>query len=350
MIDKSLESAARVGGGRWRTVAVPWIPGRILGGFDMIGRRADDPNDRIAHQHRRSLRASWVLFAWLGELDPSSINSLDSYVTEGGRRFVRHYVIDFGATLGSASFRTKGLTQSGEYLIEVGRTLRALFSFGLYRRPFQDDRAAWEHAVGMNPIVGWFPAEDFDPDEFRTNRKVPAHTRRTDRDLYWGAKVVTAFSDAQIAAVVATSGMAPADIAHVDRALRVRRDIIGRRYLRAYAAVENPDVALDGKRVCFEDLTIARGLAKPEEIRHAIEINDGLGVRLASHTSAPAGARTCVAIPPEATDTGYRIVEVRSRYAGSARAPETVSKASRIHLRWRKAEARFVVVGLERDQ
>ena len=345
-----LDNAARLPDGRWRAVAVPWIGGRILGGFDMLDRRADDPNDRIAHQHRRSLRASWVLFAWLAELDPSSINSLDSYVEEDGRHFVRHYIIDFGATLGSASTSAKGLAQTGEYMIEVGRTLKAYFSLGLYRRPFQDERAQWKQAVADRPSLGWFPAERFDPDAFRTNRKGPAHIRRTDRDLYWGAKLVTSFSDEQIAAIVATARMSDADSASLTRALRIRRDIIGRRYLRALAAVEAPDVSLDGARVCFDDLALQRGYATPEELRYAVEVSDGMGTRLLSEERAPDSSHSCVPFVGREPGTGYRIVEIRSRFGGTAGRPEAVSKASRVHLRWRAGESRFVVVGLERDE
>jgi hypothetical protein len=79
----------------------------VLGAFDMFGQRGDDPNDRIPHQDRRSLRASFVLIAWLNIEDASAINTLDSYVEEGGRRFVRHYFIDFGDSLGSASVRLR---------------------------------------------------------------------------------------------------------------------------------------------------------------------------------------------------------------------------------------------------
>jgi hypothetical protein len=122
-VDGLLADAARAPDGRIRGGLVPWIPGRILGGFDTIGRRDDDPNDRIDHQDRRSLRASWLLFNWIAEVDPGSINSLDSYVEAGGRHFVRHYIFDFGATLGSATTRPKGPHETGEYVIEVGRTL-----------------------------------------------------------------------------------------------------------------------------------------------------------------------------------------------------------------------------------
>ena len=97
-----LAGAARTAEGRLHGVAVSWLPGQILGAFDMQGRRADDPNDRIRHEDRRSLRASLLLAAWLAIVDAASaINTLDSYVEEDGRHFVRHYIIDFGAGLGS---------------------------------------------------------------------------------------------------------------------------------------------------------------------------------------------------------------------------------------------------------
>jgi hypothetical protein len=346
-----LATAARDPAGRVRGVAVPWIPGQILGGFDMQGRRADDPNDRIPHQHRRSLRASWVLFAWLQVLDPSSINSLDSYVEEGGRRFVRHYFIDFGCAFGSATVGVKGPHQGGEHLIEVGRTLAALTSLGLYRRPFQDRRTEWERTVAAYPEVGWFVADGFDPDLYRSNRKVPSHVRRTDRDLYWGAKLVTSFTDQQIAAAVAQARFPGAAAAYVEHGLRVRRDIIGRRYLRAMTAVEAPVVGADGGSVCFQDLAIARGYAAAGEVRYSALVNDGRGTRLLAERRQAAGPRTCLPIAARPTGTGYRIIEVTARLDGGAGiASRDEAKATRIHLRWRSREQRFVVVGLERDE
>jgi hypothetical protein len=343
-----LERAARLPDGRLRAVATPWIGGQILGGFDMLGRRLDDPNDRIAHQHRRSLRASWVLFAWLGEIDPGSPNSLDSYVQENGRRFVRHYLIDFGATLGSLSLGPKGIV-TGEYLIEIGRTLGAWAALGLYQRPFQNDKAAWRRAVSEHPSVGWFPAETFDPDAFRTNNKVPAHMRKTARDLYWGAKVVTSFTDAQLDALVATARLPPPEEAYLAQALRVRRDIIGQRYLRAVTALENPDVTPDGAAVCFDDLAIGRGYARREDLRYEVTVTsaDGRPPRHASRR--PDGARTCVPFGGAPGVGGYETIEVRTRLDGPGTA-STASRAARVHVRWRESERRFVVVGLEREE
>jgi hypothetical protein len=346
-VHMQLAGVARLPDGRLRAVAVPWIENGI-GGFDLKGRRKDDPNDLIPHERRRSLRASWVLFAWLAILDPSAINTMDSLVVEDGRRFLRHFHFDFGASLGSSTTHVQSPAQQGEYPVEVGRSLRALFSFGLYHRTFEDQRAEWRRLVTTYPSLGYLPAETFDPDQFRTNRKLPTHVRMTDRDAYWGAKVVTSFTDAQIDAVVATADLPPNDAAYAIHALEVRRDIMGRRYMRVMAAVEAPDPSSDGSQVCFEDLAIARGYVAPAEARYRVEVGDGEGRLLYAGEQRPDGARTCVAIAAAAVGTGYRVVAIRTELAsGGARA---TTKASRIHLAWRASERRFVVVGLERDE
>jgi hypothetical protein len=342
-----LAGVAHLPDGRLRGVAIPWIPGKVLGSFDMIGRRESDPNDRIPHERRRSLRASWVLFAWLSILDPGPINTLDSYVEESGRHFVRHYLFDFSCAFGSATSYVQGPQQDGEYLIEIGRTLRALFSFGFYERPFQsaDERDDYQKLNAAYPSIGYFPAEGFDPDTFRTNRRVPAHMRLTARDAYWGAKVVTSFTDAQIHAAVETARLPAHDAAYLEHALEVRRDIIGRRYLRAVAAVENPALSSDGSQVCFDDLAIDRGYAGALEARYLFDVGDGHGVRLARGEQAATGPHGCVTIGGTGRGTGYRIVSVRERLGDGQ-----PGKAARIHLRWRDGERRFVVVGLEREE
>jgi hypothetical protein len=349
-VDRMLAGTARLPDGRLRAVLVPWIQGQIVGGFDMIGRRDDDLNDRIPHQDRRSLRASWVLFAWIGEMDPGSINSIDTYVAEGDRHLLRHYFLDFGSALGSGTAWAKGPHQTGEYYLEVGRTMKALLTLGFYRRPFQDQRDVWWQQTLAHPNVGWFQGEDFDPDTFRTNRRVPAHMRQTARDRYWGAKVVTSFSDEQIAAIVGATWLSAQDQAYVRAALRARRDIIGRRYLAAVAAVENPVVSADGASVCFDDLVIARGLARPEDASYDVRVEDGLGTTLTRPEAVRAGAEACVPLGGSAGATGYRIVRVATRWSTGPESPASVSRASRIHLRWRATEGRFVVVGLERDE
>jgi ATP:ADP antiporter, AAA family len=338
LVRQKLAMAARDADGRLRVVVVSWVPGTLLDAFDMLGRRGDDPNDRIPHEDRRSLRASWILDAWLAIFDASAINTLDSYVEENGRHFVRHYFIDFGAGLGSSSYRSKGPHEGEEHVIEVGRTLGAVGALGFVRRPYAGQRERWEQQVAAHPSVGWFPAEEFDPDNFRTLRKVPAHRRMTDRDAYWGAKLVTAFSDAQVDAVAATAGMDPAEEAYLAHALRVRRDIIGRRYLRSVTAVEAPFLSAGGASLCFDDLAVTRGYLNPREVTYLVSVRDvGGSAPTAPSRVTSAAARVCVPIGSGAPGV-YRIVAVTAQIEGAE------AKPSRVHLSGGR------IVGLERDE
>jgi hypothetical protein len=226
--------------------------------------------------------------------------------------------------------------------VEVGRTLASALSLGLYRRPYQSQRDAWRAEVAAHPAVAWFPAEGFDVESFRTNRKVPAHQRMTDRDAYWGAKLVTSFSDAQLAAVAATARLDPGETAYLARALGARRDVIGRRYLTAMTAVEAPAVlGTDGAaQVCFDDLTIARGYLNPAHVRYVIHVADDRGRRRGEVNVAASGARTCA--PATDVTRGYRVIAIRAeRQLGGV---WRRAKASRIHTR----DGR--VVGLDRDE
>jgi hypothetical protein len=350
MLRRQLAPVAREPDGRFRAVAIPWIAGDSLGGFDMQSTRPDDPNDRIPHERRRSVRASRVLYVWLSIFDPGPINTLDSYVAERGRHYVRHNLIDFSCAFGSATSAVQGLHQDGQYVLEVGRTLAALFSLGLYHRPFQDQRVAYETMNRTYRAVGYLPAEDFDPDAFRANRKNPAFMRLTERDGYWGAKIVTSFSNERIDALVAAAELTEPDASYLRHALAVRRDIIGRRYLRAVAAVEDPAISDDGAAVCFRDLAIERGAAAAGEVSYQVQVSDGRGGVLSQYGQSSAGPRTCLPVVSSPTGTGYREVEIRSRFAApGGGGTVTTSKPTRVHLRWRSQAARFAVVGLERD-
>ena len=55
------------------------------------------PNDVVPHEDRRELRGYGVFAAWLNHVDAKAINSLDTLVTENGRSYVRHNLLDFGS-------------------------------------------------------------------------------------------------------------------------------------------------------------------------------------------------------------------------------------------------------------
>jgi hypothetical protein len=100
-IDRLLERADREPDGSYRVVASKALEGTPVGRIRFYGTRPDDPNDIVPHENRRELRGYGVFAAWLNHVDAKAINSLDTLVTENGRAYVRHHLIDFGSSLGS---------------------------------------------------------------------------------------------------------------------------------------------------------------------------------------------------------------------------------------------------------
>ena len=112
--------------GSIRALASLWVPGKVVGQFMFTGRRSDDPNDVFPHERRRELRGLRLFAAWLNHDDARAINSIDTYVEENGRRYIRHYLQDFGSNLGSGSTSAQQPRGGYEYLIEPGKIGKGL--------------------------------------------------------------------------------------------------------------------------------------------------------------------------------------------------------------------------------
>ena len=120
-IDRLLKMAAQESDGSYRVIASKAVAGKPIGPFLYAGTRPDDPNDIVPHEHRRELRALRVFAAWTNHVDSKSINSLDTLVTQNGRTAVRHHLIDFGSTLGSASVKPRDYDEGHQYIIDASR-------------------------------------------------------------------------------------------------------------------------------------------------------------------------------------------------------------------------------------
>ncbi|MFN7993210.1 MAG: hypothetical protein U0Q18_06400 [Bryobacteraceae bacterium] len=120
--------------GRYRAMASFFIPGDILGPFRFTGTRADDPNDIVRHENRRELRGLYAMAAWLNHTDIKSGNTLDSLVNEAGGRFIRHYLVDFGAIMGSASVSAKEAADGQLYMFDLKPAAVQFLTLGLYLR------------------------------------------------------------------------------------------------------------------------------------------------------------------------------------------------------------------------
>ncbi|MBI1356560.1 MAG: hypothetical protein GC160_19640 [Acidobacteria bacterium] len=211
---------------RYRALASRFIPGEILGPFLYEGLRGDDPNDVVRHQFRRDLRGLRVFAAWTNHTDAKSINTLDSFVQEGGRSFIRHYLIDFGSSLGSDSLRPKDPRLGHEYFLETKPAGMQIITLGLYV-------PLWARADAPKYTgVGQFEAESFVPQEWKPNYPNPAFLMMDQDDAFWAAKQVARFDDDQIRAMVATGQYTdPRAADWVTKTLIERRDKIADAYL-----------------------------------------------------------------------------------------------------------------------
>jgi hypothetical protein len=197
-VNKWLEHAPRTADGRIRALASRWVPGKVVGQFRFTGTRPDDPNDIYPHERRRELRGLKVFAAWLNHDDARSINSIDSYVEVDGRRFIRHYLQDFGSNLGSGSTSAQQPRGGYEYLIEGDKIAKGLFSFGLYRRDWTNAR------YPADPSLGNIEADFFEPWKWKTEYPQPAFNQMDDADSFWAASIAARFTDPMIRAIAAT--------------------------------------------------------------------------------------------------------------------------------------------------
>jgi hypothetical protein len=190
--------------GTYRVHASKALPGLPVGVFTYHGTRGDDPNDVVPHEHRRELRALRVFAAWVNHHDVIAINTLDTLVRQGDQFIVRHHLIDFGSTLGSAALRPRRFDHGHQYAVEPGNLLTNALSFGLHVRPFE--RVRYRDL----PSVGRFSADRFDPERWKPEVPNPAFLRARADDLFWGARRVMAFTDEMIRAAVASASCSDA--------------------------------------------------------------------------------------------------------------------------------------------
>jgi len=183
---------------RYRSTASLFLDGKPLGPFRYHGIRHDDPNDVVAHEHRRDLRGLSIFCAWLGHDDSRAINTQDMLVEQGGVRYVRHHLIDFGSTLGSASSGINSPRSGFEYIVDFGAGFRQLATLG-FMPP------SWALAKYPKfPSVGRFESKRFDAAKWVPEYPNPAFINRLPDDEFWAAKQVMAFTGEQIAAIVRT--------------------------------------------------------------------------------------------------------------------------------------------------
>ncbi len=253
-LDEILAAIPRRDDGTIHVVASKFLDGKPMGPYSYLGRRKDDPNDIYRHEDRRELRGLKTFAAWINHVDIKGPNSLDMFVTEGDRSYVRHYLIDFGTILGASSQRSHEPSEGHEYAFDYGQIGKSIVTLGLLGKP-------WDDAVSMDdPRVGFFEAETFRPEKWKETYRNPAFLETTTLDAYWGAKLVMAFTPDEIRDLVAAGGYStPAVAEYLADVLIARREKVGLYWYTKVAPLDKFSVEPNGD-VRFEDLGVTSGL------------------------------------------------------------------------------------------
>ena len=306
-LDSLLAYGARVDGRSYGQASL-FLEGKPIGHIDMRGRRPDDANDLYRHRNRRELRGLYVLMSWLNSWDTKDHQSLDTWIENEDAKdspgWVRHHLLDLGASLGAAAEGPKAERTGYEYKVDWGWIGRRLVTLGFATEPW---RGA-EQKTGV-PSVGNFEAARYEPDRFKPLMPHPAFGKRTSRDGYWGAKLVASFSDSQIEAAIDAAGYEdPRAKPLLLSLLRQRRDAVARFWFDRVAPVDFFHV--DGGRLAFRDLAVDRGLSPPR----------AYAVRAGSRTTVV----RATAIELDALAAGARTLEVEVGIDGHGADPATV--------------------------
>jgi hypothetical protein len=261
-LERWLRDVPRQDDGTIRALASRYVPGKVVGQFLYAGRRSDDANDIYPHERRRELRGMRVFAAWLNHDDARALNSIDSYVDDGGRKYIRHYLQDFGSNLGSGSTSAQQPRGGYEYLIERREILKGLGGLGFYTRPWM--RAKFSH----DPSVGNIEADVFDPATWKTEYPQPAFSEMDAADAFWAGSILARFSNAMIRSLVEEARLSnPSATSYVADVMIRRRDKV----LRWALTQTNPldRFAVEERSLVFDNA--ARRIGVPVNARYQVQ-------------------------------------------------------------------------------
>jgi hypothetical protein len=311
-LDNVLAQIDRRADGRYRALVSRYLDGVPVGGYAANGTRADDANDRVAHEDRRSIRGQRVFFAWLDNTDVKEDNGLDMWLADGGRHYLVHHILDFGLALGVYGYdqtdAADGFAETIDYQVQAG----SLVSLGLWQRP-------WEGADGPAIRgVGRFESAHFDPLGWRDRYPYAPFSHVQRSDGFWAAKIIMRFSEGQIRAAVEQGGYEdPRAVEYIARTLVERQRATGRAWFARVSPLDH--IAVDDEaRISFDDLARAYFDNTPATT-YVARAYDYRGRALAWYASTTATTLPALALPVD--HDGYTIVEVSAVRAGHALPP-----------------------------
>ncbi len=331
-IHRLLRRAAYEGEGLYRALATRQpADADLLGPFLFYGTRPDDGNDVFAHEGRRELRGLRLFSAWLQHDGARAVHAQDWLVREGGRQFVRHYLVGLGTALGSNPDGMEDAWAGHEYFIDLEPALVRAVTLGFAGAPWaRRPRPAYAS-------IGRFDAAGFDPRAWKPRYPNPAFKRMDLHDAFWAAKQVAHFSDADLRAAVSAAAYSDSSAAaYLAGALMARRDSIARAYLGLGGGLDR--FRVEEGRLVFADLLEQNGLADGDQLRR-------ITWRLFDNAADSAGA---VLVEAASSDEAFALPEAEPPFLKATL--HTPGRGwTHVYLR-RTPAGRYEVAGLEREE
>ncbi|MBK8256493.1 MAG: hypothetical protein IPK82_27970 [Polyangiaceae bacterium] len=297
-----LESAPANKKGAYRFSATRWPPGIDVGRTPVAGVRSNDPNDRVPHENRRTLRAMKLVGAWLGMTRFTPHDLRDVYRGIPGEGHLVHYIVGMDKSLGTEAIVGKRPEQKDEM------TLLATLGFAPDPNipPTQRKYKALG-ALGEEVDVGRYgPALPF-----------PAMDQIDGADAYWAAKRIASVTDEMVQLAVRAGKVGNSDA----RKLLFELILARKRHVLAwgYAQTTPCDVeAVEDRGIVVVDRAVAEGFTAGQTVEYVVSYFDSSGEP--THPGAvlsPEGARFAVPIPRSAVAAdGYTVIRLMGEVGG----------------------------------
>ncbi len=319
-----------------RASASKYIPGKILGPFKFESTIKDDPNDFIRHEHRRELRGQKIFAIWVNHIDAKAANSMDAYIGEEGKGYVKHFMMDFGTTLGSGGRGPQPKYRGYENEIDPHAIGFKVATFGLWPENWDQPDTVLYSSVGR------FRPDNFHPESFKFIFPNPAYDNCTNLDAFWGAKLVASFTDEQIAAAV-SAGQYEKDAAkYLTDILISRRDIISRYYFNKVNPLDRFEIS-DGD-LSFMDWSIEAGLEDKAATSYKYEI------RQESNDLIADGETVEPSLPLSLSGNLDPGKQVEITWFVKRASQEKKSKWIKVYLEWNDDVSEYELIGLRRQE
>ena len=340
--------------GRVRASASLFLEGKPLGPWQYAGTRSDDLNDVIPHEHRRELRAGFVIASWVNHFDTRDQNTLAMWIpTAGGKGYVRHNIIDFGDSFGNLANLPNISNRLGySYYLDFEHVFEDWLTFGFWVRPWDEGKFG-----KAGPVLGYYNVWNFEADEWQPGYPNPAFAKMREDDAAWMARIIAEFTPAHIQAAVRAGNIQNTVVrSELARILRGRQMKILRRWFRHQSPLTQPkfDFTKNPPQICLKDLAVYSGISKRLNRRYSVRgwmakpaLKD-LGKFPVWPPKSDAG-RVCGVLPTQIpghdpSRPSYLMVDFTAKDEGQLEPP-----LIRIHL-YVVGKGKYRVVGIERPE